>query len=135
MQKISVILLCGLTLVSSPAVSKENRKPVDERMNALTQGVVQLNLVVGKTTKLDVLQNFGSPNITTRDAVGAEVWSYQRHATVAQSSSSSEYFSIIIGGTGKSAEGFSQSSRTATLIIKFDKNDVVSDFQSRMSEF
>ena len=104
-------------------------------MNTLTQGNVQMNLAVGKTTKMEVLQNFGSPNITTRDASGAEVWSYQRHATVSQSSSGGSYFSIIIGGVGKKAEGFSQSSRTATLIIKFDRNDVVSDFQSRMSEF
>lgn len=128
-------LLVGLVLIASPAIAKERKKPVDEEMNTLTQGNVQMNLAVGKTTKLDVLQNFGSPNITTRDASGAEVWSYQRHATVSQSSSSSSYFSIIIGGVGKKADGFSQSNRTATLIIKFDRNDVVSDFQSRMSEF
>ena len=133
--KLKQIFLVGLILVASPALSKDRKKPVDDRMNTLTQGNVQLNLSVGKTTKLEVLQSFGSPNITTRDASGAEVWSYQRHATVSQSSSSSSYFSIIIGGVGKSADGFSQSSRTATLIIKFDRSDVVSDFQSRMSEF
>lgn len=133
--KLKQVFLMGLILVASPALSKDRKKPVDDRMNTLTQGNVQLNLSVGKTTKLEVLQSFGSPNITTRDASGAEVWSYQRHATVSQSSSSSSYFSIIIGGAGKSAEGFSQSSRTATLIIKFDRSDVVSDFQSRMSEF
>jgi outer membrane protein assembly factor BamE (lipoprotein component of BamABCDE complex) len=133
--KLKQVFLVGLILVASPSLSKERKKPVDDRMNTLTQGNVQLNLSVGKTTKLEVLQSFGSPNITTRDASGAEVWSYQRHATVSQSSSSSSYFSIIIGGVGKSADGFSQSSRTATLIIKFDRSDVVSDFQSRMSEF
>jgi hypothetical protein len=133
--KLKQVFLVGLILVASPSLSKERKKPVDDRMNTLTQGNVQLNLSVGKTTKLEVLQSFGSPNITTRDASGAEVWSYQRHATVSQSSSSGSYFSIIIGGVGKSADGFSQSSRTATLIIKFDRSDVVSDFQSRMSEF
>jgi outer membrane protein assembly factor BamE (lipoprotein component of BamABCDE complex) len=133
--KITNSLLIGLLLVSSPAFAKDRKKPVDDRMNTLTQGNVQMNLSVGKTTKVEVLESFGSPNITTRDASGSEVWSYQRHATVSQSTSSGSYFSIIIGGAGKSAEGFSQSSRTATLIIKFDKNDVVSDFQSRMSEF
>ena len=133
--KLKQVFLVGLILVASPSLSKDRKKPVDDRMNTLTQGNVQLNLSVGKTTKLEVLQCFGSPNITTRDASGAEVWSYQRHATVSQSSSSSSYFSIIIGGVGKSADGFSQSSRTATLIIKFDRSDVVSDFQSRMSEF
>ena len=133
--KFNHVLLLGLIAATTPAMAKDRNKPVDERMNTLTQGNVQMNLSVGKTTKVEVLQNFGSPNITTRDASGAEVWSYQRHATVSQSSSSGSYFSIIIGGVGKNAEGFSQSSRTATLIIKFDRNDVVSDFQSRMSEF
>lgn len=133
--KFTLALLTSLMVVATPALARDRNKPVDERMNTLTQGNVQMNLSVGKTTKVEVLQNFGSPNITTRDASGAEVWSYQRHATVSQSSSSGSYFSIIIGGVGKNAEGFSQSSRTATLIIKFDRNDVVSDFQSRMSEF
>ena len=133
--KIRHLLLVGLIVATTPVLAKDRKKTVDERMNALTQGNVQMNLLVGKTTKLEVLQSFGSPNITTRDASGSEVWSYQRHATVSQSSSSGSYFSIIIGGVGKNAEGFSQSSRTATLIIKFDRNDVVSDFQSRMSEF
>ena len=54
--------------------------PVDQRNSALTQGNVQLSLRVGETSKADVLDKFGSPNITTRDASGSEVWSYQRHA-------------------------------------------------------
>jgi hypothetical protein len=56
-------------------------------------------------------------------------------ATVSQSSSSSSYWTILLTGSGKSADGFSQSSRTVTLIIKFDKNDIVSDFRSRTSDF
>jgi len=109
--------------------------PVDQRNSALTQGNVQLNLKVGTTTKAEVLEKFGSPNITTRDGGGQEVWSYQRMATVSQSSSSSNYWTILLAGGGKSADGFSQSSRTVTLIIKFNSNDVVSDFRSRTSEF
>lgn len=109
--------------------------PVDQRNSALTQGNVQLNLQVGKTAKADVLNVFGAPNITTRDASGAEVWSYQRHATVSQSSSSSNFWTILLAGQGSSASGFSETSRTMTLIIKFDKNDIVSDFRSRTSDF
>jgi hypothetical protein len=82
-----------------------------------------------------VLNTFGSPNITTRDASGEEVWSYQRQATVSQSSSSGDYWSIFLTGQSRSAAGFSQSSRMMTLIITFDKNDVVSDFRSRSSDF
>lgn len=109
--------------------------PVDQRNGLLTQGNVQLNLAVGTTTKADVLEKFGSPNITTRDAAGSEVWSYQRQATVSQSTSSSDYWTILLTGGSRSADGFAQSSRTMTLIIKFDSKDVVSDFRSRTSDF
>lgn len=109
--------------------------PVDSRNSALTQGNVQMNLKVGQTTKVEVLEVFGAPNITTRDASGSEVWSYQRHATVSQSSSSSSYWTVLLLGGGSSASGFSETSRTMTMIIKFDSNDVVSDFRTRSSDF
>lgn len=112
-----------------------NVAPVDARNSALTQGNVQLNLRVGETNKAQVLEVFGAPNITTRDASGFETWSYQRHATVAQASESSNYWTILLLGGGQSAAGFSQTNRTMTLIIKFDSNDIVSDFRSRTSDF
>ena len=110
-------------------------KPLTEKNSQLTQGNVQMNLVVGKTTKAEVLENFGSPNITTRDGAGREVWSYQRAAQVAQSSSQQGYWTIILAGQSSSASGFESSSRMVTLIIKFDEKDVVVDFRSRTSNF
>ena len=94
-----------------------------------------MNLQVGETTKVEVLENFGSPNVTTRDASGQEVWSYQRAAQVAQSTTSEGYWTIIFAGQSKTATGFESSSRMITLIIKFDENDVVTDFRSRESNF
>ena len=124
---LSIVLLSGCTS-NAPG-------PVDARNSILTQGNVQMNLKVGVTTKSDVLNTFGSPNITTRDASGEEVWSYQRQATVSQSSDSSNYWTVFLTGESKSASGFSQSSRMMTLIITFNKNDVVSDFRSRSVDF
>lgn len=128
--KIWIVAVCAAltACATTPA-------PVDQRNSQLTQGNVQLNLKVGQTSKAEVLEKFGSPNITTRDGAGQEVWSYQRMATVSQSSSSSSYWTILLAGESKSADGFSQSSRTMTLIIKFDSKDIVSDFRSRTSEF
>lgn len=128
-------LLLGAAVAACLAGCATAPAPVDQRNSALTQGNVQMNLQVGSTTKAQVLEVFGAPNITTRDASGAEVWSYQRHATVAQSTSTSGYWTILLAGGGKTAEGFSQSTRTMTLIIKFDSRDVVSDFRSRTSDF
>lgn len=110
-------------------------QPLTERNSQLTQGNVQMNLEVGKTTKAEVIENFGSPNITTRDGAGREVWTYQRAAQVAQSSSQSGYWTVILAGKSSEASGFESSSRMITLIIKFDKNDVVTDFRSRTSNF
>ncbi len=110
-------------------------QPLTDRNSALTQGNVQMNLVVGQTTKSNVLETFGAPNITTRDGAGREVWTYQRQAQVTQSSGKSGNWTVILAGQSSSASGFETSSRMITLIIKFDSNDIVSDFRSRTSNF
>lgn len=101
----------------------------------LTQGQVQLTLKKGVTSKATVLETFGSPNITTRDGSEYEVWTYQRHATVTNSNSSGSFGTIILFSAGSDTSGFEQSSKTMTLIIKFDENDTVVDFRSRSSSF
>jgi outer membrane protein assembly factor BamE (lipoprotein component of BamABCDE complex) len=109
--------------------------PVDQRNSALTSGNVSLNLAVGQTSQAQVLEVFGAPNIVTMDGQRNEVWSYQRHATVSQASAGSNYWTVVLFGGGQYAEGFQQTQRTITLIIKFDQNKIVSDFRSRTSDF
>lgn len=103
--------------------------------NDLTHGNVQMTLKKGATTKLQVLEAFGAPNITTADSENREVWTYQRQAQVGAATSSESYGTVILFGGSNRASGFEQSSRTMTLIIKFDKNDTVYDFRSRSSSF
>jgi outer membrane protein assembly factor BamE (lipoprotein component of BamABCDE complex) len=103
----------------------------DAQPSNMTQGMVQLTLEVGKTTKANVLDVFGAPNITTRDGAGREVWSYQRHATVSRGQKN--FVTIFLAGA--TATGFEKSSRTMTLIIKFDDKDVVVDFDSMYTSF
>ncbi|ORU91471.1 MAG: hypothetical protein A6F72_02725 [Cycloclasticus sp. symbiont of Poecilosclerida sp. N] len=110
-------------------------QPLTDRNSALTQGNVQMNLIAGQTRKSEVLETFGSPNITTRDGAGREVWTYQRQAQVAQSSSKSGYWTVILAGQSSAAAGFESSSRMITLIIKFDDQDIVTDFRNRTSNF
>jgi outer membrane protein assembly factor BamE (lipoprotein component of BamABCDE complex) len=115
------IVITSLILLSGCVTAPE---PLTKKNSELTQGMVQMNLEVGKTTKSDVIETFGSPNITTRDGDGNEVWTYQRQAQINQSSSSSEFIFVIIAGKSSSASGFESSSRMMTLIIKFDNNDI-----------
>lgn len=133
MLKTSLVFLVLIGFLS--ACAQTPPAPVTTRNSALTHGNVQMNLEVGRTSQTEVLEVFGAPNITSIDASGQEVWTYQRHATVSQSSSSSSYWTIILAGGRSGAAGFEQTQRTITLIIKFDSNGVVSDFRSRSSNF
>lgn len=132
MKAINKILIFSFIFIVGCVTAPE---PLTKRNSELTQGNVQMNLQVGTTTKMEVLENFGSPNVTTRDGNGNEVWTYQRAAQVAQSSSQSGYWTVILAGKSSNAAGLETSSRMITLIIKFDKNDIVTDFRSRESNF
>jgi outer membrane protein assembly factor BamE (lipoprotein component of BamABCDE complex) len=124
-----------LLLVAITGAGCGASEPVTTRNSELTHGNVQMNLEVGTTTQTEVLEIFGAPNITSIDGSGQEVWTYQRHATVSESKSRSGYFTVILAGGGAARSSSQQSTRTITLIIKFDKSGVVSDFNSRTSNF
>lgn len=133
-RKLSVIaLLAAMLGLLSGCVAPP--QPVSDQNSQLTQGNVQLSIQVGSTSKAEILESFGAPNVTTRDGSGKEVWSYQRSAQVAESSSRSGYWTILIAGGSGQNSGFQTSSRMITLIIKFDEKDVVTDFSSRTSNF
>lgn len=110
-------------------------QPVTARNSELTQGNVQLHVQVGRTTKAEILENFGAPNITTRDGSGREVWTYQRSGQASQSGNRTGYWTILFAGQSGGTSGFESTSRMITLIIKFNSRDVVSDFRSRASNF
>ena len=87
------IVITSLILLSGCVTAPE---PLTKKNSELTQGMVQMNLEVGKTTKSDVIETFGSPNITTRDGDGNEVWTYQRQAQINQSTSRTEFIFVNI---------------------------------------
>lgn len=124
-----LLLLYGLLALTFLAGCQTGT--VAQRNNSLTHGNVTLTLRKGVTTQAEVLETFGAPNIATINSEGDEVWTYQRHASVAESNSG--YATVIVFGA--STAGFSRSSRTITLIIKFDQDHVVREFRSMTSEF
>lgn len=136
---IAVALLC----VAQAGFSAE---PVNSP-NMLTNGMVQMTVRVGTTTQGEVLETFGAPNITSIDGSGLEMWVYDRQATVTSDSSSGFSIGMLIGavgggvggggglGFGKKKSKSETSSRSMTLILKFDSRKVVTDFRSRSSSF
>ena len=121
----NLITLYALVLLTSCSTIE----PVSDRNSPLTQGNVQMNLVAGVTSKSTVLEKFGAPNITTRDESGKEVWTYQRAGQVSQVNSG---YGVLFYAN---SAGYENTSRMITLIIKFDQNDIISDFRSRSSNF
>lgn len=126
---LSLIIFLGACSGSEPST------PVSDRNSSLTQGNIQLYIKTGTTTKADILEKFGAPNVTTRDSAGREVWTYQRSAQASQSQSNSNFWTAILAGQNNANTGLASSSRMLTLIVKFNAQDIVSDFNSRASDF
>ena len=143
MQKLFLAMILSASAIT-PSLARE---PADDAANGLTHGMAQMTLHVGTTTQVEVLEVFGSPNITTLDAAGQEVWVYDRQATVTSSGSSGFSIGMLLGAAGGDVGGggglgFSsskskstQTQRSMTLIIKFGPDKRVTDFKSRSSSF
>lgn len=133
------LTLMPLVISGCAAQSQRPIAPFDNEArtasNQLSQGSVQMNLRIGETRKAEVLEVFGAPNVTTRDGSGAELWSYQRYARVTQRGARANAWTVLLGGRSSDQVTISENTRTMTLIIRFDSNDIVSDFRSRTSEF
>ena len=130
------MLLGSLMLASCMATAPNTIEPTEK--NRLTTGQVQLTLKKNETTQAEVLEAFGSPNLVTVNSDNEEIWTYQKHATVANANASSAYGTVILFGASSRTSGLEQSSRTMTLIIRFREvggTKRVSEFQSRASSF
>ena len=131
--KTLLLILISLSILSCQSVPPP--EPLTHKNSNLTHGNVQMHIATGVTTKAQILEVFGAPNVTTRDGEGQEVWTYQRQAQVNQAYDQFASWFIILTEHSSSASGFESSSRMITLVIKFNEEDIVSDFKSRASNF
>jgi hypothetical protein len=129
------LVLIAVAAIALPGCAQTETTSEPGPNSQLTHGNVQLSIQAGKTSQMEILEKFGPPNVTSIDSSGNEVWTYQRQATVQRSSSANNYWTVVLVGGSTRTSGFEQTQRTATLLIKFDSNKVVSDFRSRTSEF
>ena len=97
----------------------------------LTPGMVKSKIIKGQTTQNEILEVFGAPNIITKNKSGNEVWTYDKVSI--ETSSSEGFGTIIIAGVGGGRS--SASTRTFTLMIEFDDNEVVRNYSYRSSAF
>lgn len=144
-----------LALIAAVGVSTGcANKPEPLSSSALNQARVSVFLKKGETTQDQVLSQYGPPNIITMDSEGREVWTYQRHAVSGYSADANISGNARInhgtetgvlsniGNLGSgfisaafSGSGYSESSKTVTLTIKFGRHRLVQDYNSIYSSF
>ena len=116
MKKITLISFFYIIIFSCAS-----NKPTDS--SDLTLGTVQSKIYKGQSQSA-VMDVLGSPNIVTKDTQGREEWTYDRISTERNSGSEGFWFILF----GKSNASSSSSSKSLTVIIKFDENKNVLDF-------
>jgi len=127
--KIKYLSMVLIALLLSGCNNGNQVEPVQK--SNLTTGMVKKTIIEGVTTQNEILKVFGAPNIITKNKSGNEVWTYD---TISVEKSAEEgYWNVIVGGArgGRS----SASTRTFTLMIEFDGNEVVKECSYRSSAF
>ena len=97
----------------------------------LTAGMAKQKIIKGVTSQDELLEVFGAPNIITKNKSGNEVWTYDKVST--DKSFEDGYWNVVINRTSKGQS--STTAKTFTLMIEFDTNDVVKDFNYKSSSF
>ena len=147
MKKLYVSLLIVSVSLMFSACSTSKQTGIGNSDPA-SYGLAKKKLVKGATTQQDVIQTFGAPNITTKGTNGvAEVWTYEKVSSDYVNSQVSVGGGGGLGGGGSNIGGGgglfggyakqkgSSSVRTVTLIIKFDQNEIVSDYNIMETNF
>lgn len=133
--KISALIATTLLTVACTSTSTDNQSPE----KALTVGLVQKEISTG-VSAVHVAQTLGSPNIVKKSPnTNGEVWIYDK---ISQTKSDTS-LGINILGMGSDVAGLiggnaatsETSSKTLTVIIKFDESDMVKDVSYFRSSF
>jgi outer membrane protein assembly factor BamE (lipoprotein component of BamABCDE complex) len=104
--------------------------PPEEEGKKLTAGVVQRDIRVGMSGS-EVSEALGSPNIVTGDETGNKVWVYERYAREVETKQTG-WWVVFAWGDKERARG---STRSFTVIVKFDANDKVREFAYHVVTF
>jgi hypothetical protein len=160
---IGTVLLGAGGCVSAPAPIVEPAKPAPvpapapivspqpAQPSTLSYGMVISQVKKGQTRQLDLVQLFGSPNISTYDSAGIETWVYERTVTqidvqqntraVQGAANLGAFFNFgqaggsVSGERSAGAATTTASVRSITVIVKFSSDRIVSDYSVRASYF
>jgi hypothetical protein len=97
----------------------------------LTIGTVKTKIIKGKTTQAEILELFGAPNLITKNKDNNEVWNYNRMSFESRTGADGTTFLFWSGSRALS----STTTKSFDLIITFDNNDVVKDYNVISAEY
>ncbi len=109
----------------------------------LTHGAVKSQIVKGETTQPEVISLLGSPNITSKNRAGQEVWTYSKTGSRNEKSKVGGGLGVLggigqvlgMGGLSGSKAVDVNSVSTFDLMITFTENDIVEDYSIVTSKF
>lgn len=99
----------------------------------LTAGKVQKEIRKGMSGA-EVIQALGQPNIVTSDETGLTTWVYDKIATEANYSQSSDALFLFIYGRTNTSSNYTMTQKTLTVVIKL-RDDKVDSFSYHASKF
>lgn len=132
MKKIMMLFFCFLLggCVRMPAYMGEDA-PSYFQKQAINVVEIQSFIVKGKTTKDQVSQKLGAPNIVTTNSEGEEVWTYMR-GNIGMDYGNSYWTGIVAGSNWSKAQ---LTTNTMQIRITFDKNGIVKDYSAGQGTF
>ncbi len=118
-------------------VSCSSNNASQTKINSLE---VSDRLVKGETTQMQVLENFGAPDVVEKTPEG-DMWAYSRHSNESGSVGGgiSHYISsaALWNWTGMHVDGnkSSSSTKTASLVLYFGKNKTLKTYTFRTEKY
>lgn len=128
MKKVSKAVILILMIVGLVSCAyKYGASGENTTSSNLTFGLVKSKIIKNETTQMEILELFGSPNITTKNRSDLEVWSYNKMSAISKGGSTVGW---------RNAKGSSSSSNSSfDLIITFTEDDVVKDYSVISTKF
>lgn len=134
---IILIALLGISIVTTSCTTVHGRGQYNASSNNydqnLTPGKVQMEIKKGMSGA-EVTQVLGSPNIVTADENGVVTWVYDKIATEANYSQSSDMLFLFVYAQSNTSSNYTVSQKTITVVIKLKENKVDS-FSYHASKF
>ncbi len=100
----------------------------------LTLGIIQQRVHAGMS-QTEIVSCLGSPDMINKETDGSQTWIYDKNSKSTHSTYNKHWFWILFFWKGKGHNDTVSTQKTLTLIINFDKNDIVQNFSYNTKSF